>query len=66
MFGVVSLNVSKYRAYTDLNNKGEDAMPNNLRCPVCRDTGFVWVVPGHPENGGECAWCDGPTTKEKK
>ena len=57
------------------DNKGEDAMPNNLRCPVCRDTGFVSLVPGHPENGGECAWkgCDiqtvwpaKSTTKEKK
>jgi hypothetical protein len=31
MFGVVSLNVSKYRAYTDLNNKGEEVMPNKVK-----------------------------------
>ena len=27
-----------------------------MRCPKCRDTGFVWLVPGHAENGMKCGW----------
>tara|TARA_R110002110_G_scaffold7609_1_gene38785 strand:- start:206 stop:430 length:225 start_codon:yes stop_codon:yes gene_type:complete len=43
MFRVVSLNVSKYRAYTDLNNKGEDAMPNKVKWKsVDRSTFYVY------------------------